>query len=188
MKRFLLLTAILSVFALSGHAQRFGFGVKAGSYFSSTPDVPGTKQRIGVVAGLLADYMITSTRSVETGFNYTQRGWNQDTQNGKLKTRLDYIYMPVMFKFFMTSGLNVQLGAQFGYLANGKTVYQGSDTKINHLMNKYDVDFVAGLAYEFDFGLIVEGRYMIGLVDVMNQTGAAKTRINGLQATLGWRF
>lgn len=188
MRKILLITALFSIIGLTANAQRFSYGVKAGAIFTNTTNIEASTQRIGVVAGVVGEAMVGRFVSVQSELLYAQRGWNNKTIDGTYKTRLDYIYMPILAKFYMIEGLSIQLGGQFGYLANGTIDSPDWNQAINSQLNKYSVDFLAGVSYEFNCGLILEGRYLVGLTDVVRSTDTPSIKTGGLQVTAGWRF
>ncbi|UKI39717.1 MAG: PorT family protein [Alistipes putredinis] len=95
--------------------------------------------------------------------------------------------MPLVTKYYLIGGLNVQLGAQFGYLINAKNNLPGASRQsIKGETNRYNVGILTGLAYDFDFGLVLEGRYTLALTDTFVNT--AKQRGGALQVMVGWKF
>ncbi len=190
MKKFLLSVAGLFLIGLCANAQPWGFGPKAGASFSTVNGVEGAKMRAGVVAGVFADRMINDWLSVEADLLYAMNGYRFHDLNGvESKINLDYIYMPVVAKFYLTDGLNFQLGARFGYLVTSKEDIDGGDKfTIRDAINRYDVDFLTGLAYDFDFGMIVEGRYNIGLTNMLRMSSEVPVTNGALEFVVGWRF
>ncbi|MBE5032726.1 porin family protein [Gallalistipes aquisgranensis] len=190
MKKILLSVAGLFLIGLCANAQPWGFGPKVGASFSTVNGVEGAKMRAGVVAGVFADRMINDWLSVEADLLYAMNGFRVHGDNGvKSKINLDYIYMPVVAKFYLTDGLNFQLGARFGYLVTSKEDVDGGDKyTIRDAINRYDVDLLAGLAYDFDFGMIIEGRYNIGATKMLRVASANPMTNGALEFSVGWRF
>ncbi len=181
------MTSVLGV-----RAQTWGFGPKIGTAFSTVNGVEGAQCMPGVVAGAFIDRMIHRKIGLETDLLYAMNGFKvapetrAELNDQALKIRLGYICMPVVGKFYLIRGLNLQLGAQFGYLILSKEIINDTDRRLKNAINRYDVRFVSGLAYDFDFGLILEGRYQIGLTPIENQTGHITN--GSLQIAAGWRF
>ena len=190
MKKILLSVAGLFLIGLCANAQPWGFGPKAGVSFSTVNGVEGAKMRAGVVAGVFADRMINDWMSVEADLLYTMNGFRiHDVEGVESKINLDYIYMPVLAKFYLTDALNFQLGARFGYLVTSKEDVDGGDNyTIRDVINRYDVNLVAGLAYDFDFGMILEGRYNLGAMKVARVATASPMTNGSLEFIVGWRF
>lgn len=189
MKKILLSAVILLVAGLgTANAQPWTFGPKVGATFSTANGVPQAKVRAGVVAGIFAESMVSDWYAIQAEILYTQQGYDMKPDGGsKLKNRLDYIAMPVVNKFYLIGGLNFQLGAQFAYLLDAKKIKEDEHSNIRGNFNKFDVQFVTGLAYDFDFGLVIEGRYQIGLTR-LTSTSTDGITSGTLQITAGWKF
>ena len=189
MKKILLLTACLTFVTTITFAQSFGGGPKVGASFNTVNGIEGATHRTGVVAGMFADYIMANRLGVQVELLYNMQGWRyKDADAHKIKVDLDYVYMPVIAKYYLAGGLSVQLGTQFGFLVNSNIKGGTEDYKIDKYINKYNVDIVAGLGYEFNVGLIIEGRYVTGLTNIQNITDANSVRNGGLMVTAGWRF
>ncbi len=186
MKKILLTAACILMLGLTVNAQPWGFGPKAGATFSTVNGVKGAKVRVGVVAGLFAERMVSNFMGYQVELLFNQQGYDVKHVTPTPKYRLDYISMPLISKYYILGGLNMQLGAQFDYLVGAKQKTENAHMSIRSDFNKYGVSFIAGLAYDFDFGLIIEGRYQLGLVNISSVTDQVTTGF--LQVTAGWRF
>jgi hypothetical protein len=90
------------------------------------------------------------------GYTFDDGGKNTDVQN-------DYIYLPQLTTFTIAKVLQIQAGAQIGYLLKSKTTTNSKDSSVTDLMNRFDYGFVGGVEI-FPFkGLLVGGRYNLGL-------------------------
>ena len=84
---------------------------------------------------------------------------------------------------YMTENFAVKpfvAGQLYGWLIKGADF---ADMK--SVSNHFNVDFVAGLSYDFPCGLILEGRYVLSTNSV-NVDGGIKT--GALQMLVGWQF
>jgi hypothetical protein len=90
------------------------------------------------------------------GYSFENNGQNTDVLN-------DYIYLPQLGTFGIGKFLQFQLGAQIGYLLNSKLTKGGKDSTITDLVKRLDYGFAGGLeVYPFK-GLLLGGRYNLGL-------------------------
>ena len=90
------------------------------------------------------------------GYSFDNGGKNTDVQN-------DYIYLPQLTTFTIAKVLQLQAGAQIGYLLKSRATTNSKDSSITGLMNRFDYGFVGGVEI-FPFkGLLVGGRYNLGL-------------------------
>ena len=188
MKKLLLSMTALLMIGLSANAQPWSFGPKAGIAFSTVNGFEGARVRTGLVAGAFAERMVKNWFAVQTELLFVMQGHDVKNPDApKTKMRLNYMAMPVITKYYVLGGLNFQLGGQFQYLVSGKEVYDGVKTNLKDNINKYNVGFITGLAYDLDCGLVVEGRYCIGLTKVYNIPDSSITS-GSLQVALGWKF
>jgi hypothetical protein len=103
---------------------------------------------------------------------------------------LVYLEFPIMAKFYLPLGLNVQAGPQFGTLisAEGKIENSGGTTTISKDSYKNsDISAAIGAGWDMPFGLNVSARYVIGLSDVNDGNGEeAKNRT--FQLSVGFKL
>lgn len=189
MKKVLLSVAALIFIGYAANAQVWNFGPKAGVSFSSVNGRPGATDRVGVVAGAFAEMPVNDWFSMQVEMLYNMQGFEIKDAGIKEKVHLDYMTMPVLTKFYITGGLNLQLGASFSYLINAKVKETGEPKySILNETNRFNVGFVTGMGYDFDFGLTLEGRYNVGLVDTFRYSDASRVRNGSLQFLVGWKF
>lgn len=109
------------------------------------------------------------------------------------KAVLGYINIPIMAKYYIFRGLNIELGPQFGFMATGKDKWErnGSDAsgtttlKGDGVTNTFDFSICGGLGYDFAFGLVVGARYNLGTTSISD----FMTDLNRVgQISVGWRF
>lgn len=200
MKRFLLTTALLIATVVTANAQpRFCmeksstwmWGPKVGFTSSAVNGLTGAKPRYGVTAGLFATKPVCRWYAVQTELLYSEQGFNITTEDAgkevKNKYRLNYIMMPVLSKFYITPGLNFEIGGAVGYAVERKIEIDGKRHKIGGDVNRFAAGIMTGLAYDFGCGLVLEGRYNLNLTKVFTTSGD-NTRHGSLQFLVGWRF
>jgi hypothetical protein len=130
---------------LSGTAQGFNkdskTGFMAGAFFA--PPSKGLGYRSEIVFS-------------RQGYSFDNGGRNTDVLN-------DYIYLPQLTTFTIAKKVQLQAGAQIGFLLNAQKTTDAKDTSIISAMNRIDYGFAGGVEiYPFK-GLIIGGRYNIGL-------------------------
>lgn len=96
--------------------------------------------------------------------------------------KYQFVNVGVMAKVYPVAGLNLEAGFQMGfnvtpnkieYKSNGEELgLSGSDIETRDQLRKVlkgnnDFSVMAGLSYEFPFGLCIDGRYLWGLSDVV---------------------
>lgn len=81
------------------------FGVRLGPSFSSIDSddaaLDGNKMKAGLNVGFVAGIPLTQSAPLyfETGLSYTEKGGEGKFQENKMKYNLDYIEMPLLFKY-----------------------------------------------------------------------------------------
>lgn len=188
MKKLVLLSAIFCAISASSFAQSFSFGPKIGANFANVVNLPGASNRIGITAGAFASLDMCDWFGLQTELMYAMQGFEvKGTET--LKVAIDYVKMPVVTKYYLVSGLNLQLGASFNYMVNAQYKVNDHTTSFQREINRFDVEFLTGLGYEFDFGMVIEGRYSLGLCNIQGAGFDLEGVRNGaLSMTVGWRF
>src|SRR5258706_5729227 len=84
------------------------------------------------------------------------------SSNSNLRTDLAYINIPIMIKYYLTGGLNIQAGPQFGILASAKgdlvPVFTGGGVRppaLRHGLKSYLNSNAFSLAFGTRFGLCI---------------------------------
>jgi len=129
--------------------------------------------------------------------------------NSNLSTTLNYINIPVIVKYYLIGGLNLQAGPQLGILAwsKGDLVNKGiaqglaaSGQNLKDYVNPIDFSVAFGAGLDLPFGGSLTVRYNLGISDVNKytdgstpgnttpslSTSSAKNQV--LQISLGYRL
>lgn len=194
MKKVLFLTVAALFISSAVFAQDWGIGPKVGVNVSNINGLYAGKAKVGVTAGIFADRMVNNWFGFQTEIMYSQQGVRKHYGNRIYVERLDYINVPAIMKFYINCGLNLQVGAQMGYLVHSKES-KVFDAGRQALFNKFNVDAVIGLAYDIPGGVIIEARYNIGVTPLVKspitlyQYGNSYKWTNGTaQLSLAYRF
>ncbi|WP_334127059.1 porin family protein [Empedobacter brevis] len=195
-KLFFIAAAMLGVVSLSAQEKTTSsqFGIKSSVNMSSFngKDVKDNDYKVGFSAGVYGHFPLTDQFAVQPEVNFTRMGGkykDEVTEVGnatvkyKNKTTLDYIQVPVMFKYYpAASRFNVEAGPQFGfnmYASNKKqistyannTVYT-TEEKFDEKDNVKNFDFGVnfGLGYNVTDNINVGARYYMGLTKISENT------------------
>lgn len=171
----LILGVFAVFFAITSYAQGIDFGIKAGANFSTLTDATGLKNKTGFHGGLFLGLKFNDKIALQPELLYSQQGAEFDM--GKID--LNYINVPVVVKYYLVQGLNIQMGPQFGFVVDdniSNAIFEAED---------FDVSGVIGAGYDFPFGIRLDARYNFGFTDVVKDTGSK----NGVfSIALGYSF
>lgn len=170
MKKLVVLVIAVLVSSMS-FAQEIDLGVKAGVNFANISDVTDTSSKTGFHAGAFAGLKFSDKIGVQADLLYSQQGAKFD--GGEFD--LTYVNVPVVLKYYLVKGLNIQLGPQFGFVV---------DDNIKEVFNNLaesessDLSGIAGVGLDLPFGLRIDGRYNFGLSDIIKDEKAKNSVVS----------
>ena len=195
------LAVVLSV-CYSATSQETKFGVKGGANFAtlSGDDTDGIDGRTGFHIGGLAEIMFNDSFGVQPELVYSNQGASEEFSEsgltGKYTLKLDYINVPILAKYFLTSGLNVNLGPQVGFAINKQEEFELSGDGLDESgsedlegVNDFDFGLAGGLGYQLDMGVFINARYTLGLSNLSEDGGDDYSiQNNVIQVSVGYMF
>lgn len=206
-KIFFIAAAMLGVVSLSAQEKTTSsqFGVKSTVNMSSFngDDVKDNDYKVGFSAGVYGHFPITDQFAVQPEVNFTRIGGKlkddvtelgNTTIKDKNKTTLDYIQVPIMFKYYPgASRFNIEAGPQFGYnvyasnkqetsvYTNGTVNTISGKTDIKDNVKDFDFGVNFGLGYNVTDNINVGARYYMGLTKVGENTDNGTTAANDIK-------
>ncbi|MBF6641079.1 PorT family protein [Flavobacterium sp. J49] len=183
-KVFLTMAAVFAVsFANAqdkGGSSDMKFGVKAGFVSANYgSDADGGDARSGFYLGGLVDFAISEKFHVQPELLYTMEG------NGEEEFDLNFLRIPIMAKYYVAEGFNLQAGPQIAFVAGGGAA--------KDYLKSMDFGLGIGAGYELESGLFFDARYNLGLSDLNDFPAGsllegAKITQNSFNVGLGYRF
>lgn len=160
MKR-IALVVLVSFFGLSTYGQGIDLGVKLGANFSNISDAYELEfeSKTGFVGGIFLGIKFNEKLAIQSELLYSQQGAKFDAGD----IDFSYVSVPVLFKYYLIQGLNIQAGPQFGFVVD-EDVPDVIDNIIES--NDFTTTGVVGLGYDLPMGLRVSARYNFGLTEV----------------------
>lgn len=188
--------ASMAMVSLGAFCQEgLSFGPKIGLNIANTTNME-TDSRVGMNVGIFAQYRFNQWIGVQPEILYSMQGSKADALGFTGTRKIDYINIPILAKVYVFNGLNIELGPQFGFCtrAKGDVSFDGEslingDLKDN--VNTFDFGIAMGLAYDFDFGLTANARYIAGTTDITKNKGIIKSsdvRNSVFQIGVGYKF
>ena len=197
MKKILVTIAALAL-SLGAFAQ-INYGVKVGGNLASISDMtsedsgldlgdlakvtPSQSMKLGLNAGIWAEYMVMPMLGVQVEVNYSMQGVNTKLESsssllGAATTadtsyRANYINVPILAKLHF-GPIRAFVGPQLGFATGfNYTMTSTSDDKVTKYepeaiedYNGFDFSLVLGAQYKITPNIGVDARYNIGLTNV----------------------
>lgn len=173
-----------------------GLGVKGGLNYATVTKGDfdeGPDARTSFYVGAFYEIpIIDDSFSIQPEVIYSRQGFERNysllDQDYKAEYQLDYINVPVLAKLYIVKGFSIEAGPQFGFKINEKfDLNSENDEEGNDLdeVNDFDMSLAAGLSFQFDSGLFVNGRYNHSFNEVIKDSDAKNSVI---QFGLGYKF
>ncbi len=150
--------------------------------------------RIGIVAGIEAEYQLTDLLSLSGALLYSQQGNRNkiDTEilaPNKVYSETNYLNIPIMTNVYVIKGLAVKLGLQPSIKISSNSNINTVDISIPKYIkidkaNNFDLSIPVGLSYEINH-LQLDARYNWGITNIYKYENAKNSVF---QITLGYKF
>ena len=224
MKKSLLLIVFLAAVSIASAQKTFSFGPKIGFNVSdigttsddngdesSSENISGAKPTL--IIGAFAEFRPVKVFGLSVDVLYSRQGMKDDisvsagsfSMSAKNNLRLHYLNVPVMANIYIVGGLAFKAGIQPGFLLGAKSISEVSgdtgtessttDLKKSGALKNVDVTIPVGLAYSFNFGLVLDARYNIPFNNIASNKfkdmagfGSTKVTNRVFSLTAGWRF
>jgi hypothetical protein len=197
----------------SGHKKQkhsIGIGIKAGFNFSNVTNASqiNASSRTGYHVGIFLSPQSKSILSSRTELLYSRHGYSYSDSAAKANGSidLDYIMFAQYFCINITKYVQIQLGAQTGYLLAAKAdsgqMMNTGNAQANQLIsfyNRFQYGYGGGIEIHPYSGLLIGATYIISLNNLYNfsSTGSGgmpsfapsvNLKNNIIQISVGWRF
>lgn len=187
----ILLMAVVMLASVASYAQQavgtFTLQPKIGMNVASLTKCDGCDPRIGLAAGVEAEYQATDIFSVSAGLIYSMQGNKAKEEGVTLTTKLDYINIPILANVYVTKGLAVKLGVQPAFNVSDKQKLSGGKASVeaeDFGAESFDFSIPVGLSYEYN-NVVFDARYNFGVTNIADG-GDSKNSV--FQFTLGYKF
>jgi hypothetical protein len=218
----LVLSAAVALMAITANAQDattstdITFGAKAGLNLANVGgDIDDADSKLGFHVGGYAEFMVSEKFSVQPELVFSQQGYKFEESytedfggeeiriSEEAKTKLNYLNLPVMAKFYVADGFSLEVGPQVGFLLSAEEEYEGTATfedgstesiseteDIKDFVSSIDFAVGVGAGYKLDGGLNFAVRYNLGLSNINDFEGSDdfKAQNNVFQFSVGYSF
>ena len=143
----------------------------------------------GMHVGIFAEVRFNKFAIQPEVYYSTEGGkWKVGVNEGSLEHNfnLEYIQVPLMFKYYLTNGIAIEAGPQAGFLTNSDVKFSDLDPDSSKF-NEFDFSVNAGLSINLPLNFMISARYNAGLTNVIDHPDVDwKNRV--LRLSLGYRF
>jgi hypothetical protein len=196
MKTIYLSLIALFIATFTSTAQDFSYGIIGGVNFSKIDNLGGDgfeNNRLGFHIGGVAELAFAEKWSYEASLLYSVEGEEFDNAAGTTTdVKLQYINLPLQFKYYAYKNFSVHFGPQIGFLLKGEqTIGDGDAVEIEDTVNT-NFAGTAGLGYDLkEYNLYFKGTFTYGFSDILdNQTdGVNRSQLPGsVHLSVGYKF
>ena len=200
MKKMMMIAAMM-IAAVSANAQnevgQLTLMPKAGINISTmTGDIDGKKAKVGLVAGLEAEYGISENFGIDFGVLYSMEGFKGKGiavvgEGGEIGAfladanyNLDYINIPILAQYYPIKGLAIKAGIQPAFNVRHKASVDGNTANLDGVKS-FNFSIPVGLSYEYA-SFVLDARYNIGITKLFKD--ADQGRNSTFSITIGYKF
>lgn len=169
MKNVLLLLIFTLITLNNSQAQEtdIRFGAKAGVNLANLcfddPDITDNKVRTCFHAGVLAEIPLLPKLAIQPEVLYSEQGAKYE---GDALTKLHYINVPILAKYYFFEGFNVEAGPQVGFNLTAKEEAGGYEIDMKDEVSSIDIGLGVGISYQLKMGIFFQGRCTFGLSNI----------------------
>lgn len=211
----ILLSAVVLLSTIS-FAQDVKFGAKVGLNISNlSGDVEDTKSLIGAHLGGFAEISISEKFAIQPELLFSIQGAKSEYSESDIdysyseetKTKLNYLNVPLLAKYYVADKFALLAGPQFGILMSAKEDYKFSETlsgttdsgsesiDAKEFYKSLALSFNLGASYSITENFFVDARYNLGLssiakdfTDEFGDSSSLKIKNNVFQFSVGYKF
>lgn len=164
MKRIFLLLAFAGTFAVANAQTKLGLkgGLNVADFGGE--DADNVDAKLGIHIGGFASFGLGNKFSIHPELLFSTQGGKVDQPGEDAKIRFNYINIPVMIRYELISGLNAELGPQFGFAVSQKWKRDDFTVDVNDNYKGFDLGLGIGASYQLpSTPLGIGARYIFGL-------------------------
>jgi hypothetical protein len=104
-----------------------------------------------------------------------------------IRTKINYVNVPIILKTYLVAGLNLQLGPQFGFVMGKELDGNGDGINKDDIKDK-DLSLALGAGWDLPFGLSVDARYNLGLSEITDNAALNSAKNQVFQISVGYKL
>lgn len=175
-KVFITVLAIMSFVITNAQDKRKSIAGIKGGYNLSAVSFDGTSETEklhGFHLGLFGESFISNKFSIQPEILYSQQGYKIIDNNSTYTQKLDYLNIPLMFKFYPANSFFLEAGPQIGFSISHKETFDSGfilyDTSQEFEPKNFDWGLNFGIGFKSESGISLGTRYHFGQNDIYDQ-------------------
>lgn len=179
------------------------FGAKGGINFANIvgDDAGDANMFVGFNAGFFVEIPVTDKLTIQPEILYSAQGSKSEgplvidgsLYDVKATMKLNYINIPVMFKYNVVEKFSLEAGPYVGFLTTAKMKvdvdgYGSATEDMKDLVKSTDIGIALGMNYEFSDVIFANVRYQGGLTQIGDTGEGDNIKNSVFQLGLGFRF
>jgi hypothetical protein len=182
----IIFVAVIAIFSLVSVNAQTSFGAKAGLNVANLiGDVTDNESLIGFNAGVFVEIPLADSFYIQPELIYSTQGAKFDFPViGSTDLKLNYINLPIMFKYDVAKRFYLEAGPQVGFLVAADL--GDLDVKDSYESTDFGANF--GLSYGFTDKIFAQARYNLGLSNIVKDNGNDKVSNAAMSFSLGYKF
>jgi hypothetical protein len=187
-----LVVALMALPALQAQ-EFFKMGAKGGLNFSTlVGDAEDAEMLTSFHLGLVAEIPISENFYFGPEVLYSMQGasFSDNEFDIDAEFKLDYIQIPLMVRYYVSEGFSLEAGPQIGFLTSSEVETEDIGVNTEDYFSSFDYGLNFGLGYKLPGGIFFQGRYNLGLANVLDseEFGDDKSQNSVIQLSVGYMF
>ena len=156
------------------------------------PDAGDTDQLMGFAFGGFFTYNFSPTFALQPEFLYTMKGFSVPVLGVDIDFKMDYIEIPVLFKFQFGTGTAkpcLFAGPAVAFMVSAKLEVLGESVDADELWKSTDLGLVFGGGIDFPVGsgmVTFDGRYTMGMSKIPDAGGEIDIKNANISFLVGY--
>ena len=176
----------LIIFLLSGfllNAQEFYGGITAGMTATQVAgDVCSGYDKAGLYAGIYANLKVSKKSVFQLEIDYIQKGsrWvpNEKNDYQSYKLNLQYIDVPVLYKYIISQRFTVEIGPVYGFFIKDYEEANFSNELAGKPFNTHNLSVIVGMYYYITDNFMFNLRSSNSVIPIREHTSGATRFFN----------
>lgn len=159
----------------------------AGINLATMTNTDDSDMRVGLTAGVEAEFGVAENFSFSAGALYSMQGVKGSDSGVDLTVKLDYINVPILANYYVIPGLAVKAGIQPSFKVTAKAEAETSGASAEVDLNgakSFCLSIPMGLSYEIS-NFVLDARYNLGLTKALS---GSDSKHSVFMFTLGYKF